>query len=436
MNILKNIKNVFSNTTEEILVEKASKGVTKDSFYTNAGFPQQPITSSENLNVILDIFSKDPIVNAGLSTRANAINASGYTIEGADNTKKTAEKLLKKIGFNYLFLDKLVLNFLLYGNTFIEIVRDGTGAAAELHILETTEMEIKADIHGEITKYVQIPAGSQDKAIEWEPKDIVYLKLQEVSSKVWGIVPLASLYRTLMTKNQIEKFINSLAMTNAWRDVFKTEMSDDDIPVFLNYLRTVQADPTQPFVMKVPKGGEDKNNKFEVFRDPKDLKEFMQILDYLRTQILMELKVPPIMIGIPDNSNRSNSDSQIKAFNIENESVRRKLDIAFEELFVKIGIPTATFSWNPVDRRSEKDDMEIAKMLYDMGAKPEQLEKFLRNVGLELPDGEIFDEKQDPMALMAMKTGNTEYKKEDKTKEMKPQKTGEDSSTRQNQLEK
>lgn len=434
MDILKNIKGIFSNSKGEVLVDKASKGIAKESFYSHIGYPQQPIPPSENLNTLLDIFSRDPIVNAGLSTRANAINASGYTIEGAKKPKEDAEKLLKKLGFNYLFLDKLVLNFLLYGNTFIEIVRDRTGAPAELHILETTEMEIEADIHGEIQKYYQLPSISTDKKIEWSPEDIVFIKLQEVSTRVWGVVPMASLYRTLTTKNLIEKFINTLAVTNAWREVFKTEMSDDDIPVFLAYLRTVQADPSQPFVMKVPKGGEDKNNKFEVFRDPKDLKEFLGVLDYLRTQILMELKVPPIMIGIPDNSNRSNSDSQIKAFNIENESVRRKLDIAFEELFKKLGIPTVNFSWNPVDKRSEKDDIEIAKMLYEMGAKPKQLEQFLRNVGLELPEGELFDPKPDPMEMMKLKAGNSEYKKKDPSAEMTPRKSGADSSTREDQL--
>ena len=259
------------------------------------------------------------------------------------------------------------------------------------------------------------------------------MKVQEVSSKVWGEVPIKTLFRTLTTKNSIEKFLNSLAVTNAWRQVFKTDMHKDDIPKFLAYKRTTDADPTQTFVMQT-NDVDNKINKFELMREPSDLKEFLGVLDYLRTQTLMELKVPPIMIGIPDNSNRSNSDSQIKAFNIENESLRRKLWYAFnKDLFKKIGLLTVEFSWNPIDIRNEKDDVEIEEKLMNMGAKPEQIEKFLRNVGLELPEGEIFEKKEDPMMMQQPAKPNN-YQKKSKSDEMTPRKSGADSSTREDQL--
>ena len=428
MGIIDNIKETFGFNT---MVDKSSKGITKDSFYGQLFRPESGTQAPENLNVILDLFSKDPIVNAGITTRVNAILSSGYSIDGASSPVKVGEEKLKKLGYDYALQEKAITNLLLYGHVFIEIVKTNSGSPSELHILETTEMEIKHDIHGDITSYVQ--RASDGTNVSFAEDDIVYIKLSSVSSKVWGEIPLRTLYRTLTTKNSIENFINSLAVTNAWRQVFKTNsLNDDEIPSFLSYLRSAQADPTMPLVIKQGNNADGDKDKFEILRDPSDLKEFLGVLDYLRTQILMELKVPPIMIGLPDSSNRSNSDSQIKAFNIENESVRKKLaDAINNDLFPKLGFKTIEFVWNPIDKRNEKDDVEIAEKLMNMGAKPKMVEAFLRKTGLELPQGELFDEE-----AMALKKSDDQFesrKPADKD-QMNKIGTGADSSTREDQL--
>ena len=148
----------------------------------------------------------------------------------------------------------------------------------------------------------------------------------------------------------------------------------------------------------------------------------------------MLLKVPPIMVGLPDNSNRSNSDSQIKSFANANKSVRKKLLSYFEELFDKLGLKEVEFSWNPMDERDEQKDVEIAEKLFKMGAKPEQLEKYLRNVGLELPDGKFFNEQEQKVVD---DPGNEDSpSREGKMTGQGNSKigTGEDSTTRDDQL--
>ena len=226
----------------------------------------------------------------------------------------------------------------------------------------------------------------------------MYIQFNEISYAVGGEVGLKTLDTTISTKIERGRFIQSLAMNNAWRQYMVSSMKPDEMEEFMvNFLESAY-DPDIPLTINVE--GKDVGNvgdkiKFETLRNPDDLEKFLGVLNYLRQQILMKLKVPPIMIGLPDSSNRSNSDSQIKAFNIANESFRKKLNIAFKELFTKSGI-SAEFSWNPIDERDEKADIEIAEKLINMGAKPKMVEQFLRNAGLELPEGELFDENIKP----------------------------------------
>lgn len=431
---------IFGNKPQ-VVVERASDSIVKDSYFSFFRGVTHGNPAPTGLSVLLDLYEKDPIVNTAINVRVNAILASGHTFEGSKTAVRQAEDKLRKAGFTYAFLDQLVKNGLLYNHVFIEIAEDGK----ELYLLEPSEMEIEHDKHGDISGYRQRSVTGE--IVTWTPEQIVYIPFNKVTNRVWGSVNLKSLFRTATTKNLIEEFINSLAVTNAWRQVFTTKtMQSESIGEFMAYLREVQADPTMPFVLKKGALADKDDGVFSVLRDPSDLKEFLGLLEYLTSQMLMELRTPPILVGLPDNSNRSNSDSQFKAFNVDNEAFRRLLADAFNlDLFKKMGL-TAEFSWNPIDKRSEKDDVEIAEKLMNMGAKPTQVEAFLRKSGLDLPEGELFEPRPTPMETFeagkeasAMKkpddaASRPSRQREDKSREMKTVGTGRDSSTKQSQV--
>lgn len=388
---LKRLASSISFGKEEVAVSKASAGISKDAWYAVYD-KKQGNAPPESLNLLYRIFSEDPIVNAAITTRVDAILDSGWTIEGSKSSKEAAERLLKKVGFNFKFMRELFLNALLYRHVFIEIERNGKGEPISLHILECPEMEINHDKHGEVEHYIQ--KASTGEEVVWSPNDIVFMKFDNVTTAMWGNVPLKTLYRTISARNNIEEFINHLAATNAWRDMMLfSRAQKEEIGAVVATLRDAQADPSFPFILNKKSPEE----VFEVkpFRSPEDLDYFLKTLDYLRGQILMLLKVPPIMIGIPDNSNRSSSDTQFQAFNIANNADRITAAEYFNlDLFVKIGIGTVEFSWNPIDKRNEKDDVEMAEKLMNMGAKSEKVEEFLRKAGLDIPKDFFFTEEE------------------------------------------
>lgn len=376
---------------DEITTAKATEGISRDAWYATYD-RNQSNAPPESLNLLYKIFTEDPIVNAAITTRVDAILDSGWTIEGAKSSKESAERLLKKAGFNFSLLRELFLNALLYRHVFVEIERDGRGEPVSLHILECSEMEIIHDKHGEIERYIQ--KASTGEEVFWKPEDIVFIKFDKVTTALWGSIPLKTLYRTITTRNKIEEFINVMAQTNAWRDVMTfSRVNKDEIGSIVATLRDAQADPTFPLILN--KKSPEETFEIKPFRSAEDLDYFLKTLDYLRGQILMLLKVPPIMIGIPDNSNRSSSDTQFQAFNIANEADRSIVaEVINHELFPKMGIGTVEFVWNPIDKRNEKDDVEMAEKLMNMGAKPEMVEEFLRKSGLDIPQDFFPTEKE------------------------------------------
>ena len=417
-------------------LDRASKGTIRSSWYGQTKYTTGT-PSPENLNLILKLYQMDPVVQTGTTVRSDAILSSGYTIEGSKSAKKSAEELLKKIKFDYFFLEQVTLNALLYQHVFIEIERNGKGAPTALHVLETPYMEINADEHGDILGYTQ--RGENGQEVKFPVDDIAYAKFNSVSSSVWGEIMLSSLGKTLTSKNQIEKFIEALAITNSWRSVLNTNMTDDNIGEFMSYYASAQTDATMPLVLKRGANTNKDDTSFDVLRDPAELKEFLGTLDYFRSQALMALKVPPIMVGLTDNSNRSNSDGQMTSFSIANQSSRKKLDDIFNNnLFPKIGLTNVVFSWNPIDNRSEKEDLEIAEKLMNMGAEPDMIEQFLRDSGLELPEGKLFKEpEQMPEGTGNITKSEELYPSRKRKAEGEPNQrigTGAEGTTREDQL--
>jgi len=319
---------------EETTVARESAGISRDAWYAET-FRKEGSKPEVNLDEMLKIFQEDAIVNTAITTRANAILDGGWTVEGKDTPKAEAERVLKKIGLNYSFLRQYFLNAILYRHVFIEIERTVSGSPLALHILEAPQMEIIHDKHGEVEAYKQV--GVTGEEVTWSPNDIVYAPFDKITTSVWGNNGLKSLYGTIVTRQHIEKFLEGLAVTNAWRDVIKVKrMNKDDLGTQVSYLRDAQSDPTYPYFLLLPENGEFEPTKL---RDPSDLKDFQETLNYLRSQILMLFKVPPIMVGLPDNSNRSNSETQAESFQIANKADRRTAaDSINNDLFPKIGL--------------------------------------------------------------------------------------------------
>jgi|TARA_R100000501_G_C2622000_1_gene115258 hypothetical protein len=402
--------------TDEIL-ERASRGYI-DGYYSS----KEPTTDKPSLDTVLRVFRSEPTVVSAIRAISDEIIKNGYLIKTENKQlKKIIEKdLLKKYRFKRI-LRRLVYNLLIYGNVFVEVVYKDN-QPAELHLLETTDMEIISNEHGEVLGYKQEHDG---KIVNFTTEECVHLSLNNITSALWGEVDMKVLYQTISLKQFLEKFLINLFRYNKFRDAWKIESADEvQIKNFINDLKLARDQPDKELVV------EGEITKI-AGREINDLDKLVELLNYTRQQILTLLRVPPIIAGIPDNSNRSNSEVQArKAFDGRVKSIQDVIsDELSWELFPKLGWENADIEFGPIDKRAEKDDIEIIKALKEIGIDDDTLLKYIKQVGIQLPEGAKIEKGVSPL----FKDESEESKPEDKSGPVE-HKTGEEAETREDQI--
>lgn len=400
----------------ESYMERASRGFIRN-WYSSG----QPTTDKPSLDTVFDVVKNEPTVKSAARAIVDELLKNGYRIKSTNlRLKKTVEtELSKKYRFSRL-LKKLVWNLILYQNVFLEIVYKENNPE-ELHVLETAEMEIVSDEHGEIIAYRQ---NHGDKKADFTPDEVVHISMDNISSNLWGEVDLKTLYKTIALKQYIENFLVYQFRYDKFRDIWMMEGGDEiQIKGFLDTLKQARDHPEKDIVI------EGTIQKI-LGKDIKDIDKLVELLNYCRQQILVLLRVPAIIAGIPDNSNRSNSEVQSKkSFDGRIKSIQEDLaeELTFE-LFPKMGWKQAEFEFPPLDKRAEKDDIEIIVALKNIGLDEDSLLQYIRDVGIELPEGAYIKE-----GTVGANPFPESRKPEDKSAPVKHE-TGSDSTTREEQL--
>jgi len=399
-------------------VDRASRGYISG-YYSD----KEPIMDKPRLNVVMDVFRNEPTVKAAIRALCDEILKNGYVIKTKNaKLKETIERDLKKKYRFKRLLKQLTLNLLIYQNAFIEVVYKGNNPQ-ELHILETTTMEILSDEHGEVKGYKQLNGG-QGKDVYFTTDECVHVSMDNITSSLWGEVDLKTLYKTISLKQFLETWLTNLFRFDKFRDSWRAEKASDvQIKAFINDLKVLRDHPEMEHVFV---GAMEKISGREI----KDLDKLTTLLNYCRQQILVLLRVPAIVAGIPDDSNRSNSEVQSrKAFDGRVKSIQDTIsDELSWELFPLLGWGQADLDFPPIDKRAEKEDIEIITALKAIGLDDKSLLQYIKDVGIQIPEGaKIVKPTMDknpfpPSRQPEDKSGPVEHK------------TGEEAETRDEQI--
>lgn len=377
----------LNNQTNSNLVSNASRGLTRGFQYTDS---TKGVTPDVSMRVVEDIFRKDSTVRAGIRAWNSATLRRGYTFKSkTQSEQKRVEDFFKKARFRKL-LKKWINILKVYEHSFLEIRRSKT-APKELHLLETVEMEIDTDKHGDIERYLQRPTGTNETVI-FKPTDVVYLTTEELTSNVWGEVGFESLFLLVALKQYILKYVNYLFATNKFRDFFDIKNAGtEQVKEFVSYLKRCEEDITKPLILR----GEAEH---KVLRQLNEATDLVTLLNACDNRILMLLQVPPIIAGIPDNSNRGSSETQERNFAIAIEDFQETIkDCVNEDLLPKLGFNNTTFDFPTFNQKELSKDIEMAERLHNMGVKDEHIEHYLRNVGLDVPEDKMFKTAEEKM---------------------------------------
>lgn len=412
------------------LISRATKAIIQDrngfAFSTRKQSSDFSLVPDTNMNRVLEVVQQDPVVRGAITTLVDRTLEPGFAFYGKDKKSRNAEAndKMRELRFETL-MRQLLQQLFTYNNIFIEVVKLGT-TPKELHLIDPRNLEIQTNKHGEIVRYVQ---NAGESVVTWEPEEVVHLKTTPLGGAIWGDVDMKALWVTCALKYHIKKLFLWQYETNQFRPLLNLKnATDDQVRRFLTFLEGARADIKK----LVPIEGEVETIFLDQMQDYTKVKALLTYLDY---EILNLLQVPPIAVGLPDNSNRSNTDGQDRAFNTRIKAVHRAVeDIISNDLMPKLGFEKVTLKFNVIDDLAMQKYLEMAKIMKDMQFKEELIKDFLESKGWDFPEGTIFDE----MMQESLNQPNNENSPSRQGKAAgaanKRIGTGERSTTRDNQL--
>jgi len=388
------------------------------------------IPIEKNFDTLFAMYEADGTLFATINTFVNKTVSNGYRVESKNKQLlDRVNKRLDDLGFE-IVLPNLLRNMIVYGDAFLELeYRPQSEEVIKLHVLETTEMEVISDEHGEVYGYRQRKGGKDP--VDFTLDEVIHFKWLEFGGRLFGMSQLKPLTNTIKTKFFAESYNKTKFQNYSPRVAWMAKnASMDQMKDLISMLKAAKHEPHKDIVIQ---GDID----FKPLIETNDDTNFIKLLEYLRTQILMTTQVPPIMLGLPDNSNRSNSDVQMRAFESNVKSLQRPVSFTItKKLFPLLGYNNVQFVFNPLDKRNEKDDLEIAEKLAAIGFDDETIVDFLKRAGLELREGAKIKTPEEKMPGLVPGKTNLDKAGRPKARDDKPEdmKTGREASTREDQL--
>lgn len=415
-------------------ISKASKGVIRDSYSVNLSMDgKQSLLPPFSREKVLEAIRKDSTVLAAITTLVDKSLESKWRIYGIDKKSKQSanEEKLKELGFNKI-LRQIFYNLYAYNNVFIENVKNGNKEIKELHILETTTTEPIANPHGEVFGYRQVVLNGSNQStsgngdIEWSPEEVTHITINTLTTGIWGEIDIQSIWTSVLIKQYIHEYLGWLFGTNQLRGFFNIKQASDvQVSAFLSHMKSLESDIHKPLVAE----GE---VVYELLRTFDEGDSLLKVLEHCDNNIRTLLQVPPISLGQPDSSNRSNSDTQESSLYTRISSVHQLVEDAINfDLFKKIGFDKTRFIFNPINRMGVSRIIENALKLKELNMDENTLKEYLKLEGFPI-DVSFNKMLEEPMGNNNDLDPSRRRKLKDETS--KKIGSGANSTTRANQL--
>ena len=393
----------MTNNETQIVSNANSEGFIKDWASTPYFSSQQrygalgaiPRFSTEK---VLSVVRNDPLVRGAIITLVDKTLESSWRITPMSKEK---ENILKKLRFSKV-LKKVLYNLILYNNAYVEIVKQGD-KVTDLNVLETSLMKIESKDNGDILLYFQ-EAGTRDRRPEWLPDKLTHYKIDDFTSNVWAETNIEAIYETILVKDYIRQWLQWFFGTNQMRPAYNIkDAAGVKVDELISYLKGSEKNLTKPLIFE----GE-LDIKF-LISFANEGKSLMDVLNWCDNQILMLLQVPPIAIGLPDASGRSNSVEQYTALNIRIHSLQESLEeITTYDLFKKIGFENYEFEFGVLDESTRKSVFENVQLMRNSQFSDEAIVEYLESQGVVFKTSKVLKTPEE-LALMSNKdlgTGN------------------------------
>lgn len=337
----------------------------------------------ENTEKALNTIFEDEEVQGFYGSIIDKMVEAGYTIQGSKTAIEQAKKKLEEYRFNK-HLKKWFFILATQKKAFVELVKNNAGTSvASFYEQPTHRMAPIMDEHGNILKYTKYQINGE--YFDFNKEDIALLSVEEFTYNFWDVPQIQTLEKLIRLKNLVMENIYNRFYFN----MFKTHLhfqglSKEDIEDMGEILK-LSPEERNKFLFTI---GELPLEPHKL-DDEASILPLLELIAVIRNKMLTLIRVPPIIAGTVDDSNRSNSDVQARfAFTSRINSLM--MDIYDEinyNVLPSIGLSNVKLIPGTVDIKEDSEYITMAQQMIAMNCDRSKVEEWLKSKGLDIPDG-------------------------------------------------
>lgn len=379
----------ISDSTADI---RSSLGYVKD-WYNVDGKGQEPLNIETGAyNIFMDMWKHDTVISLAFDKIIEVTTYKGFNFVPRDGKyNKSRESEIRNVEDAFLndfnfdeVMDNLLYQMCIYGDSYLELRRNVNGVIYELHPLETPEIRIEYNQHGEILYYIQKPVNAPKgtEAIQFDKDNIIHFRMKWVGSRVYSHAPLEPVAREWTTRRYANEYLKQIFRNLPPKILWSlVNASESQKQKFMNNVIEAKTNPARDVFASVGREGS-VNAEILQYDFDSGLKE---ILKYLRQEVLIVTGIPPVWIGILE-SQRGDSEAQIMGFEMKIRKLQQKFESRINKyLLPELGFDNLNFKFKPISLKTEKNITEVARQFRDMGMNESGVMFYLRDNGFNLP---------------------------------------------------
>jgi len=330
------------------------------------------------------VYKKESWVRSCVDVITRTAISNGYRLV-AEDTKEQIDPKSKEFGpiLNLLafpnpddtfeeVLAEICTDLHIYGDAYIEIVKDKQGNPVALYNIYVPSMRVMVDEHGTILGYIQKPMGllsGGSKAVTFKADEIAHFRLPNPGNEVYGLSPIESLDTVIETDLYAQDYNKNFFKNHAVPRLH-VDLGNCTLPQ-LKRVREYFAKEIQGVANShktiVTEGGA---KITPIGTSPNDM-EFLNQRKFSRDEICSVFGVPPMKLGIFEDVNRASALESDKSFKSEKiiplqRMLSKKITSTIVKKFNRIG-NKVKFEFVEVDLRDAKEQAQIDQIDIDSG---------------------------------------------------------------------
>jgi hypothetical protein len=355
--------------------------------------PQETQPPRFDIVALADLVDSDNVLTAAFDATVDVVTMNGYSFYGDDATEieKAYKVFNDELDFDQV-LDNIIYQ-LLRSDAFLEIVdAPGKEVPFEVHPLESREMEIRFDEHGQVIGYVQKPKAEGKMDVEFPVDKVIHFRNKWVGSNPYSQNPYRSIERALNVKRAGLIYLQSIFENFPPKLMYTLENANkDQSAAFSAQLRMAKIEPSRDIVAW---GKADvKQTGLNLFQTG-----LTEVLEYLRREIAMLTRIPPSWVGIREGGGRGQGEIETLSFFSRIKKIHQKVEsVVNAQLMKKLGFEKTYFKFNAVSMTDETKTMEVAERMRNMQLDDDTVLQYMKDKGMPIRNEASFKKLEQSM---------------------------------------